>query len=306
MKTWQKFAASLIGGVALLTVIGIAVLISVLPDPAALGRQLKPKRNLAQVQAVTSPPSSAPSAISGAAVVPAQRAGYSNLDRIRVTNPTERKRLVTEKFLERFLSDDRIESRVCENLQESPAPFKGGEDFGKQIESSLLGETKPSATVEAVMLPIEYTLKNEAIRELIRSAKNAAERGDTGFLNKAQFYSQAARATASVLNSREELESISGNAYRLYAIARATAFKPEILQDPDLGDLCRGLERAAVDGATRDEAFDRERLARLLQRHSIDPASIGYDPEMSISLRVVAGPNGLKVETPWIQKVLSQ
>ncbi len=305
MKPWQKIAFSLIAGLALLTVVGVAVLFSVLPDPAALGGHLKTQGKLDRSFA-KSRPRAAVTASSVERPTSAPEGRVISVNEPSVTDPKQRKRLVTEKFLERFLSNDRIDSRVCENLAGSPPPFKGGEEFGKQIESSLLGESKPSATVEAVMLPIEYTLRNEAVRELIRSAKNAADRGDTGFLSKAQFYTQAARATASILNSREELESISGNAYRLYAISRATALKPEILQDPDLGDLCRGLERAAIDGVSRDSGFDRERLARLLERHSIDPASIGYDPDMSTSLRVVASPEGLKVETPWIQKVLTK
>ena len=218
-------------------------------------------------------------------------------------DPVERKRLVTEKFVEKYLSDDRMQSRVCENLDSSPAPFKGTEQFAKQIESTLLGESKPSAAVEAVMLPIEYTLKNEAVRDLVRSAEEAAANGDTGFLRKSAFYAQAAVATASILNSREQFELISANAYRLYAIARAAALNPAILQDPDLGDLCRGFERAALDGLANDDSLDRDRLLRMLERNGISPAAIDYDPNMTTNLSVVNSGGGFRIKTPWLEKI---
>lgn len=299
MKPWQKITLALVSGLAFFTVLSAFIVISFLPEPSAIGKRLRPKPALVPETSVTTQPAPAASGIAasqGAKVDPAKTL---------VQAAAERKRLVNEKFIDKFLRDDRIQSRVCENLDGSPAPFKSGDEFGKQIESSLLGESKPSATVEAVMLPIEYTLKNEAVRDLIRSAENAAARGETGFLNKAQFYAQAARATTSLLNSREELESISGNAYRLYAIGRAAALKPEILQDPDLGDLCRGIESAAIDHVNRDEAFDRDRLSKLLQRHAIAPDSIGYDPNLSTRISINTT-DGIRVETPWIQKVLTK
>lgn len=296
MKTWQKIAVLAIGSIAALPVIIIVAVLLILPDPASLGRAIR-RRTTAKVTVVTAPLAAKiilntvtpfPTAATPAPVI--------------LTDPVERKRLVSEKFVERYLTDDRMQSRVCENLENSPAPFKGTEQFGKQIESTLLGESKPSATVEAVMLPIEYTLKNEAVRDLVRSAEEAAANGDTGFLRKSQFYAQAAVATASILSSREQFELISANAYRLYAIARAAALKPSILQDADLRDLCRGFERAALDGLPSDD-LDRARLLRMLERNGIAPASIDYDPNMTTNLSIVNSDGGFRIKTQWLEKV---
>jgi hypothetical protein len=218
-------------------------------------------------------------------------------------DPTARKKLVSEKFIDRYLGDDRIQSRVCENLSSSVPPFKDVEEFGLQLERSLLGEAPPSASAEAVMLPIEYALKNDAVRELVNEAKFAADRGDTRFVHKAQFYAQAVRATASILSSQDKLEAISADAYQLYALSRAAARNPEILQDPEMGDFCRGIERAAVDGANRDESFDRNRMARLLEKYQISNESIDYDPNMSTRLSVVINSGGLQIKMPWLEAV---
>jgi hypothetical protein len=305
MKRWQKIVITVAACVAAFTVVAVIVLFSALPDPSAIGKSLRSRRAAADrtqpnAQLANSANKTPPSALA------------ENLGGTAQPSPTpavdlaERKRRVTDAFLDRYMSDERIRSRVCENLAESPAPFKNSTEFGQQVESSLLGETKPSAAVEAVMLPIEFTLKNEAVRELVRAAEEATARGDTGFLQKAEFYAQAARATASVLSTRAELEAISANAYRLYALSRAAALKPELLSDPDMTDLCRGFERSALDGIARDEAFDRDRLNRLLSRHGISAASIDYDPNMSTALRVDTSEGGLQIKTPWLDRIFKK
>lgn len=297
MKRWQKITVIILAMVAVVSVLGIVTLVSLLPDPSSY----------AQVSASEPQPAAAPPANAPVAAIPSPTpsAGAPS-KRDPVQNPAERKRLVTDAFVERYLSDDRIQSRVCDNLQASPAPFKSAEEFGKQIESSLLGESSPSAAAEAVMLPVEYTLKNEAVRELVRTAQDAAARGNTGFLQKAEFYALAAKATASVLGSREELEAISDSAYRLYAISRATALKPEILQDPDLSDLCRGFERSAVDGISRDDSVDRDRLSRMLQRHGVSNEAIGYNPNAETGIRIIQQDGTFQLKLPWLKDVFRE
>ena len=310
MKPWQRVALAIIAGLAVVSTAGIVAVLAVLPNPEWIGERLKSFEQRpalantasakaspeANGQASASPPVAAAQTL-GAPVAMASPAPSATPD------PAARRQAVAERFINRYIREDRIQSDVCENLATTTAPFKTAEDFGRQIEASLLGEARPSAATEAVMLPVEYTLKNEAVRDLVDSARIAADRGNTGFIQKAQFYAQAARATASLLTSREELESISGHAYRLYAISRAAALKPELLQDPDTGDLCRGIERSAVDGVDRDVAFDRERLMRLLDRHGIDPASINYNPDMATGIRVVSDEQGLQIKMPWLDQI---
>lgn len=309
MKPWQKIAVALVATAAFFSALAIIALIALLPEPATIGRTLQ--RSAKSSHIATTPPATSvvsPGASATKAAPPSSNSGAptSATPAPSPVPAAERKRLVTEAFIERYLSDDRMQSRVCDNLSQSPPPFKSAEEFGKQLENSLLGESKPSATAEAVMLPVEYTLKNEAVRELVRTAQDAAARGNTGFLHKAQFYALAARATASVLGSREELEAISSNAYRLYAMSRAVALKPEILADPDLGDLCRGFERSALDGIAHNDNMDRDRLNRLFERHGITNESIDYDPNVSTRIQLVQDGGNFQIKLPWLERVFKR
>lgn len=305
VRPWLKLALLIISGIALFSVVGILVLNSILPEPAKFGKSLAAKPTITA-------PALKPVALSKLAHARTPEnsdssknlAADSNTEVTRhgsIMTPAERRRLVTSAFVDRYLGTGRLQSHVCENLGNHGPPFTSAKEFGRQLERSLLGESPPSAAIEAIMLPVEYSLKNEAIRELVNTAKEAADRGDSGFLKKAHFYAMAAQATASLLNSRDELETISANAYRLYALSRATTLKPDLLQDPDLSDLCRGFERSIVDGLAQDTAIDRDRLARLLQRHEITNESIGYDPDAATGIRV--GRNGFSLELPWLEKV---
>lgn len=292
MKPWQKIALTVVLSLAIFSLVAIAGIFSLLPHPATVGAMLR-RAPPPQTPHITKT-SQRPSAETVAAPSPKP-----------ALDPAGRKKLVSEKFIDRYLTDDRIQSRVCDNLTSSIVPFKNVDEFASQLEKSLLGESPLSATAEAVMLPIEFTLKNEAVRDLVDQAKNAADRGDTGFVRKAQFYAQALRATASVLSTQDQLEAISADAYQLYALSRATALRPEMLQDPETGDFCRGIERAAVDGVNRDENFDRDRMARLLAKYDITNESIGYDPHISTRLRVVTTDAGLQIKMPWLEAVFN-
>ncbi|CAN5540120.1 hypothetical protein BH10BDE1_BH10BDE1_18750 [soil metagenome] len=300
MKPWQKIALTTVLSLAVFSVVIIVSIVSLLPSPGSLGVHRPASAPVARPIADEATVSAAASKAAISATTPVKAEVRSPAPAL---DAAARKKLVSEKFMERYLSSDRIESHVCENLATSTAPFQTMEEFGIQLEKSLLGESPPSASAEALMLPIEYTLKNEAVRELVDSASDAFERGDTGFAQKAQFYAQAARATASVMSSRDELETISADAYQLYSLSRAAALKPEILQDPDMSDLCRGIERSAVDAVDRDRNFDRERMSRLLARHGISNESIGYDPRMSTRLTIVTSENGLQIKMPWLDAV---
>lgn len=301
MKPWQKIAIAVVLTIAVLSIGAILTILAILPSPASLGKHI-PSR-------ATGPATSAPLAkteTQSPPVAAMQSFGVKPSEPAPSATPTgaQRKRLVAEKFVERYLSDDRMRSDICENLPASTAPFKTIEEFGLQVEASLLGEKPMSTTAEAVMLPIQYTLKNDAVRELVRAAENAASRGETGFVHKAQFYAQAAVATASLLSSRDELEAVSGHAYRLYALSRAVSQYPAMAADPEVGDLCRGIERSAVDGVSRDPEFDRERLSRLLSRHGIDPATIDYDPRMSTEIQITTEGGSMQVRLPWLEHAL--
>jgi hypothetical protein len=304
MKPWQKIALTIVLSLAVFSLVIIVGIFSLLPNPATFGERLKrgPEVtvSLADTEAPTAPITNeqkpTPPAI-------APSAARHSAPKSAADKDSKRKKLVSDKFIDRYMTYDRIQSRVCENLGTGVRPFKNVEEFSSQLESSLLGETPPSATAEAVMLPIEYTLKNDAVRELVDIAKNAADRGDTGFVQKAQFYAQAVRATASIMSSRNELEVISADSYQLYALARAAALKPEIIEDAEMGDLCRGIERSAVDGLNRDRAFDRDRMSRLIAKHGITNESIGYDPLMSTRLSVVSTEGGLHVRMPWLESI---
>ena len=312
MRPGQKIAIGLVGGFVILSALVLLSILVLLPNPTWIGKKLNsqslsaqsvatPDLNLNAKNESTSSESPAVEAANG--LTPQDSVDPESPRPAPSQTDAERRRLVSEKFVDRYLLEDRIQTTVCENLGNSTETFRTPEEFGKQIEGFLLGETKPSATAEAVMLPIEFTLKNAAVRDLVRSAKNAADRGDTGFLQKAQFYAQAARATASVLSSRDEFESISGHAYLLYAIGRAAALKPEILQDPDTNDLCRGIERSAIDGLARDTVFDQGRLMRLLERHGIDPTSINYNPQTSTQLQVISQDGSMQIKMPWLEQI---
>lgn len=326
LKPWQKVALIIIAVLATFTAVAIIAILSVLPDPAALGERLRanrPTENRLRARTSTNLAIKRPATLSGtqASSAPsfAGSIGASPTPAPTPLTAADKKRLVSQRFIERYMSDDRMRSEICENLATTGAstPFRNAQEFGQQIEMSLLNEAAtevggastassklPPAT-EAVMLPIQYTLKNDAVRDLIRDAENAAERGNTSFIGKARFYAQAARATASVLSSRDELEAISGHAYRLYALSRAAALKPGILQDPEAASLCRDIERSAIDGVSFDETDDRARLLELLSRHGIDPESIDYNPSLSRGLDVQADGDSFNVKIPWLDRVLN-
>jgi hypothetical protein len=305
MKRWQKIAVIIFALIAAVPVIAVLYLIAILPDPATIGESIR-SRTARPTPTVSAQITASPKANSGTRAITVPKPTSTIIPVQPIADTKERNRLVTEAFVDRYLSDDRIQSRVCDNLQASPPPFSSVKEFEEQIEKSLLKESPPSATAEAIMLPVEYTLKNEAVRELVELAREAADRGNTGFIKKAQFYALATRATASLLNTREELEAISDSAYRLYAISRATALKPEILQDPDLSDLCRGLERSAIDGISRDDAYDRDRLGRLLLRHGISNEAIGYDPNETTQIRLVQDGGSFEIKLPWFERVFKK
>lgn len=65
-----------------------------------------------------------------------------------------------------------------------------------------------------------------------------------------------------------------------------------------MGDLGRGLEGAAVEGVERDATFDRERVARFLQRHGVDPDSIDYDPDAQTGVHLVQSGANIHLDFP--------
>lgn len=297
MKPWQKIALTLTLSLAALSAILVVGLFSLLPDPAAVGSHLNRSSSRPTPKPATSDNAKV-AAVEKFSPEPDRAASARGGD-----DRDARKKRISQKFLERYFTEDRLQSRVCENLESPIQPFQNVDEFGSQIEMALLGEARPSPSAEAVMLPIAYTLKNEAVRELVDTAKSAADRGETGFLQKAQFYAQAARATASVLSSQAEFESISADAYLLYTLSRAVALKPSILEDADLADFCRGIERSAIYGLARDTDFDRGRMQRLLSRHDITNAAVGYDPQISMRLSIVNSKGGLQIKMPWLDAI---
>lgn len=304
MKTWQKIAIALVASFAIFGLLAVVTILAALPDPAALGAMLRVTDRTQPEPAANQPtnarPTQKPKTVSSATNSQPPTAFVPPLD------PAERRQQITARFVDRYFTEDRMQTRVCENLGSRVSPFRNVNEFGKQLEASLLGESARSPIVEAVMLPVEYTLKNEAVRDLVSMAKDAALRGDTGFLGKAEFYAQAALATASVLSSREEFEAVSSHGYRLYALSRAATLKPDVLQDAEATDLCRGMEEAALAGLERDETFDQERLDRVLSRYGIDPSDIGYDPRLSTRVQLEAGESGINVRVPWIEHILKK
>lgn len=312
VSRYQKIAIALVSGAALFSLVLILVLVFILPDPATVGRALalKSHRKSDPQSDWKQNPSPSQSSVPPSSVSLTSKIKKTNASSVAgvetksdTEDPAMRKQRIIAAFSDRYLVDDRIHSRVCENLATPSPPFKNAEEFGKQIERSLLGESRPSAAVEAIMLPVEYMFKNESVRELIKAAREASMNEKTGFMQKAQFYALTAQVTTSILSSRDELEKVSAKAYELFALSRAVALKPKILEDPDLGDLCSRFERAVIDGISQNEKDDRENMLRMFERHGISMAAIGYDPKAPTGLRLVQDGSSLQIKLPWLDRV---
>jgi hypothetical protein len=205
-------------------------------------------------------------------------------------------------FFDRFVERTDPDTQVCALLGNDSRAFADAREFGENLESQLLGEASMSPETEALLAPIAVTLRDPAVQELLRDVRDAMSRGEDGLFQKAKFYAQIGRASASLLSRTEEIERVANQSYGLYVLAKAARLNPAIRQDPEVERSCREYEDAV--NRRLNKSVDMDQLEGLLRRHNIDPKSVDFDRDMPNQVQVESSGMNLQLRVPWMERAL--
>ena len=194
------------------------------------------------------------------------------------------------------------DTQVCALLGNDSRSFETASEFGTNLEAQLLGETPTSPEAEAILAPIGATLRDPAVQDLLRDVRESASRGEDGFLQKAKFYAQVGRASASLLSRTEEIERVANQSYGLYVLAKAARLNPAIRQDPEVERSCREYEDAI--NRRLETTVNLDQLEGLLLRHQIDPKAVDFDREMNKKVQIESSGMNLQLRIPWMERAL--
>jgi hypothetical protein len=292
-KAW-KFLGLLVAGICILIFLGLALLLQKLPGPSQIGRQLFQP---------SVPRSSSASTISEALVSPtAETASPPSAQSPAKTADPDRQKRVEALFFERFVERADPDTQVCGLLGNDSRAFADAREFGENLETQLLGESAMAPETEALLAPIAVTLRDPAVQELLRDVRESMSRGEDGIFQKAKFYAQIGRASASLLSRTEEIERVANQSYGLYVLAKAARLDPAIRQDPEVERSCREYEDAINRRLATNLNLDQ--LEGILKRHNIDPKSVEFDREMPNQVQIESSGMNLQLRVPWMERAL--
>jgi hypothetical protein len=213
---------------------------------------------------------------------------------------------VGQYFVSRYLESADTRVHVCENLTSLHGePIINFDQFGQALMQAARGETRDNPYVESIMAPLGYALRRPAVRELIEQVQRAKDTGDESFIEKAEFYSQLALATAQMWASKSEIERISQHAYHLYVISRVVNQKPDMAGDTDTIALCDAIQSSITNPppTTSDVNAEKAALLRFLARAGLSPEQVEYDPNLPTTIGVEASTKQIALHIPWLEKV---
>lgn len=286
-----KVLGLIVACLCVLMFIGLAIVLRKLPGPSQIGRQIFSTQDSAKTSAINSP----------AETVASDATPLSKTQAQASADP-ERKKRVEALFFERFVERTDPDTQVCALLGNDSRAFADAREFGENLESQLLGEASMAPETEALLAPIAVTLRDPAVQELLRDVREAMAQGEDGLFQKAKFYAQIGRASASLLSRTEEIERVANQSYGLYVLAKAARLNPAIRQDPEVERSCREYEDAV--NRRMAKSVDMDQLEGLLRRHNIDPKSVDFDRDMPNQVQVESSGMNLQLRVPWMERAL--
>jgi hypothetical protein len=275
--------AALFGVFVLVLVVGLASLISMLPGRSEIAKKLEGGEP-SQTQKAPVPQASNPkeAATTSATTVAASEVPASETPEEKAKREKKAQDQKNEALLEKLMSEDPSDIRVCDNLGRKQLSKKQLEEE-RTFDEMMTDRDDPMN--EAFRYPILQVFNDPALKDLFAEVKenkakteNQTDAEKDSWLEKAGFYSRLAYTGAKVLSRKSEFEHMGNQAMHLTALAKLTALKPEIAARGDLQSLCRLIENKAKNGQESDLRDERQQLVEIFKDAGVDPKTVGFDP----------------------------
>ncbi|HVK61062.1 MAG TPA: hypothetical protein VM432_05910 [Bdellovibrionales bacterium] len=296
-----------IGGVlALLTIAGLVIIFYELPRPFEIrGRMLNrpvlatndgdvPLAGPPSIRTSGSPRQPPPAAASpspGTVSVPPS-----------IETPDE---VIADYFVERFVDSGATDVRVCENLGDEGvyAPRSRNELHNVML-AQASGRAPENAFVESAIAPLGAILQTDGVSGVIDDIWQARESG-AGIVDSAQFYTDAALATADLYSQLSGIERISQHAYHLYVLSRISAGLPGFADQPEVQDLCEAIQdriEAGIDAEIDpdDIADENAQILALIAEAGLSTGQVGYNPFLPQTVTLDTTVNRFAISAPWM------
>lgn len=282
--------AALLTGLALVLILGISFVISALPTPAALGQRLGFAKKTSPLALTTTTTLTIPTS-----------------DEAEALTQTEVSEQNNRQIMDYLMDPRQPLVNFCGSLinaihsQGGPYP---ADEFARQlVQNATSKEQDPF--IESMMPLLRYVLRLSEVDQLISQVKSATERGDEGFLQKAEFYSQLVRAQAQMQQESPKIENVLDQGYLFYMLAKAVSIRPDLASDPNVSRYCEELQSEMNANPTQSFESLRESFDDFLQANQIEPSSIDYNPLYKTELSVDFGAGGIKLSGGWIDSLIA-
>lgn len=306
MKKFLKILGVVAATLAVVLVIILVLIIRALPSPSEIGRYMKPstvKSALKKPDPAQAEKAAETAAAETAKEESAPAATSETTKKYSIKGDTEEEK----KILDDILNPNQPLSQFCNYLRNAPQSNTKGytfTEFGQKFKDSVMSEDK-DPIIQAIKPTLRFVMQLPQMKEMIRQAQEAADKGETdSLMQKAAFYKQALGAYTELLSHKVEAEEVMDRSYQMMIMAKVIAEKPQLLSDNRVDDYCRSIESAINSKTKVSWSEEQNEFSKFLEETGVDPKSVGYDPNYKTKLDTTYGPAGLNMKGGWIDSVL--
>jgi hypothetical protein len=297
MKRFFKYlgwgASALIGVAA----IAIILILRALPSPSDIGKHLKHKDAAPNV---TSQPVAPPSEPTPAPPTESKKPE----DSATATAPTAGAQ--EDKMMDDLLDEKQPLVSVCDHLKNASASPLDGYDqqtLNEKFEESALSENK-DPVIQSFKPILRYIVRLPTFRQLIETANEEADKGDSDFTSKATFYKQLYGVYGEINAKKPQVDALADKTYYLYMMSRALAQRPDLASDPQITTYCHSLESAINTNAAFPPEQEKAEFQKFMDYAHVDGKDIGYDPNYKTDFKIEFDKSSLRLRGGWIESVL--
>jgi hypothetical protein len=214
-----------------------------------------------------------------------------------------------EHLFNSFLDKSRPLSESCASLRSIKFPQQkklDAAEFGKRFKKSL-EDDRNDPQFESLKPILKFTLTQPVMLDVIDQVRTAKPQSMIEeFKTKKDFYYLLARAYEEMKANKVAMQTVLDQSYLTMMLGRAVEAKPSLATDTAVSDVCDEIESGLNQNRTIDYVAEKKAFEKVLSDNSIDPKSIGYDPNYKTDLQIAFNEHGLHFAGGWIDQIFEQ
>ena len=224
----------------------------------------------------------------------------NNSNLTAVVKPAVTNHQITKKTIEDLTSTNQPLSDFCKSLSKAKAGSIPEAELNEAFDSA-----QSDPRIQATKPLIRYISRLPKMHDLVTDLKQAADRSDDSFVEKAQFYASAYAAFSDVKEHRTDIESILDRSYLFLGLNNLVAKKPELLNDLRVQNFCATTEQLFNEGSPVDFQSEKNHFLSLLQDSGVKPNEIDFNPDYKSNILFNFDGKALSFTGGWLDDLVS-